>query len=114
MSGRADLPNPGQPETLAQRLTDTHVRKLLDESHGGILCRTRCEIDIGLVHDDDPLVVRVRGDTSDGREGDEGAGRVAGGAEEEELGVGLFEESAFELRGEARRIWLQFRANGCE
>jgi hypothetical protein len=92
-----DSPNSSQPEPFTQRLADTDVRKLFDQPDSRIPARIRGEIDISLVDDDDTLVVRVRGDSTDGREGDEGSGRVAGRAEEEELGVGLFQEGAFEL-----------------
>jgi hypothetical protein len=99
-----DSPNSSQPEPFTQRLADTDVRKLFDQPDSRIPARIRGEIDISLVDDDDTLVVRVRGDSTDGREGDEGSGRVAGRAEEEELGVGLFQEGAFELEGDGEEI----------
>jgi hypothetical protein len=93
-----DSPNPSQPKPFTQRLTDTDIRKLLDQARCGILLGVGSEIDVRFVHDDNTLEVGVGSDSSDDRERDERSGGVTGGTEEEEFGVGVVDEGLFELR----------------
>lgn len=94
-------PDGGEAKALAERLHDDEVAPpLVDEELDGALV-ARGKVDVGLVDDDEALVVWVGEDGAHVVERDEGPRRVAGRAQVDELdrvvGLGCGREGAVDL-----------------